>query len=488
MSALRVSGACASQMTERQDLRTCLGTAQSVLMEGALGERLRREYGLRLDDHVGLASLVYDVRGRAAIVELWNEYADVAHRHGLPLLTTTPTRRANRERVAASLYDESIIRDNVSLLRAVQEHSPADMHVGGLMGCRGDAYRATDVLPSAEARAFHSWQAELFAEAGAEFLYAGIMPALPEAIGMALAMGDSGLPYIISFMIRADGRLLDGATIDEAIRSIDGAVDVQPVCYLTNCVHPAVLYEALSQPFNASDVVRDRLRGIQANASRLTPQELDASATLESSDPAELADDMMRLRDDKKLNVFGGCCGTDGTHLEEIARRLGGTPDKRRGRSPVDVSLRPVAPADLPTIDGWASVMATYLTRTRPYAEAADHHDPGSGLHWYVIAAAGVDVGIVWIELLPADSEAVLGIFLGDRSSFGRGIGTAAVGLAVAAFRREHPHVPIVLRVRRSNARAVACYRRAGFSVTGSGSKPLSSGVVVPYFRMTCET
>jgi S-methylmethionine-dependent homocysteine/selenocysteine methylase len=190
------------------------------------------------------------------------------------------------------------------------------------MGCRGDAYSATDALPVAEARSFHGWQADLFAEAGADYLYAGIMPALAEATGMALAMGDSGLQYIISFMVGADGRLPDGTTIHAAIRSIDESVEVRPVCYLSNCVHPTVLYEALSQPFNATDVVRDRLWGIQANGSRLTPEELDASAGLESSDAGRWAREMLRLRDDKGLRVFGGCCGTDGAHLEAIAEGL----------------------------------------------------------------------------------------------------------------------------------------------------------------------
>jgi methionine synthase I (cobalamin-dependent) len=140
---------------------------------------------------------------------------------------------------------------------------------------------------------------------------------------MAQAMGDSGLPYIISFMIRPNGRLLDGTTINDAIRSIDASAELQPACYMTNCVHPAVLYEALSQPFNATDRVRNRFCGIQANASRLPPQQLDAAVDLESSDPSLLADDMARLRDEMKLRVFGGCCGTDGSHLEEIASRLG---------------------------------------------------------------------------------------------------------------------------------------------------------------------
>jgi len=56
--------------------------------------------------------------------------------------------------------------------------------------------------------------------------------------------------------------------------------------------------------------------------------------------------------------------------------------------------------------------------------------------------------------------------------------------LAVAEFRSAHPHLPIVLRVRRSNTRAIACQRRVGFTVTGSGSKSLPSGEVVPYYRM----
>ncbi len=153
----------------------------------------------------------------------------------------------------------------------------------------------------------------------------------------------------------------------------------------------------------------------------------------------------------------------------------------------MDVSLRPVAARDVPAIDRWAGGMADYLSRTRPYAAGADHHDPGSGLYWYVITEAGVDVGTVWIEVLPDGSEGVLGVFLGEASLFGRGIGTAAIELAVAEFRGRHAALPIVLRVRRSNARAIACYRRVGFTVTDSGSKPLPSGELVPCYRMTCR-
>ena len=152
----------------------------------------------------------------------------------------------------------------------------------------------------------------------------------------------------------------------------------------------------------------------------------------------------------------------------------------------MSVSLRTVSERDLATLDRWASGVADNMSRTRPILDGADHHDPESGLFWFVIAEDGRDVGTVWIELLPAASEAVLGIFLGHAEDLGRGIGSAAIELAAAEFRRALPRTPIVLRVRRSNARAIACYRRAGFAVTGQSSKTLPSGEVVPFYRMAC--
>jgi S-methylmethionine-dependent homocysteine/selenocysteine methylase len=151
------------------------------------------------------------------------------------------------------------------------------MYIGGLMGCRGDAYKATEFLNPTEAKEFHSWQANLFLQAGVDFLYAGIMPTLPETIGMAMAMEQTELPYIISFMLRDTGRLLDGTTINDAIEKTDSSVKRKPVCYMTNCIHPSVLYKALSWDFNQTTLVKQRFQGIQANTSQLPPEQLDNS-------------------------------------------------------------------------------------------------------------------------------------------------------------------------------------------------------------------
>ena len=304
------------------DFIKCMENSGAVLMEGALGERLKREYEFVIDGPAAMAGLVRSAAGREALQALWREYLAVAAGYGLPFLAMTPTRRANRERIKAAGFDESVIKENVEALREIKANAGTEMYIGGLMGCRGDAYTGEGALGTQEARSFHAWQADLFKEAGADFLYAGIMPVLAEAEGMAMAMSDTGLPYIISFTIRQDGRLIDGTAIDTAIIEIDSCTENNPVCYMTNCVHPDIVYKALSHDFNRTEAVRRRFWGIQANTSPLPYEELDGCSDLKSSAPEALADSMMRLRDDFGFRIFGGCCGTNASHMRAAAKAL----------------------------------------------------------------------------------------------------------------------------------------------------------------------
>jgi S-methylmethionine-dependent homocysteine/selenocysteine methylase len=293
------------------------------MIEGALGVRLRGEYGVDPDPIVANASLVYEERAVAAMKEIYGQYITIADHYNFPIMLMTPTRRANRHNVERSSFDKEIIRDNVNLLKNLrQDKVSSDIYVGALMGCKGDAYQATEVLSEKEAYEFHSWQAELFAKEQVDFFFAGIMPAVPEIIGMAHAMGNTGIPYIISFMVRSNGRLIDGTTIHDAIQAVESSVRMKPLTYMANCIHPINLDMALSKDFNGTELVRTHFTGIQANASPLSPEELDGSYEIITSDPVELAEGMIKLREQYKLKIFGGCCGTNQYHMEELAKRL----------------------------------------------------------------------------------------------------------------------------------------------------------------------
>lgn len=304
------------------EFAACMKTEKTVLMEGALGERLKREYGIAFDPHLDMAPLVYSEAGRNALAALWQGYMEVAKHHDLPFLATTPTRRTNRERIGRTQYGESIVNANVAFLRNIQRKSNQEMYVGALVGCRGDAYTGTGCLPRQEALEFHRWETGLFAEAGVDFFYAALMPTLEEAAGMALAIRETGIPCVISFTIQGNGCLVDGTPIARAIETIDELTGQYPCCYMTNCVHPAIVCEALRQPVNQCEAVRDRFLGIQANTARMPYSQLDGSRELITSDPQELARAIEALSEICRLKIVGGCCGTDHRHMEAIAKIL----------------------------------------------------------------------------------------------------------------------------------------------------------------------
>lgn len=77
--------------------------------------------------------------------------------------------------MALAGYDSYLIAENVHLLRMIQQDCKIEMYVGGLVGCKGDAYSRDDALSEKDAYDFHLWQAEQLHLAGVDFLYAGII-------------------------------------------------------------------------------------------------------------------------------------------------------------------------------------------------------------------------------------------------------------------------------------------------------------------------
>jgi S-methylmethionine-dependent homocysteine/selenocysteine methylase len=305
---------------------TCFNTSPFILTEGAIVERLKQEFNIKMDDDIVHAGLIYNEKQADILRGMYKQYIDIAVKYDLPIMIMTPTRRANKERINRSLYcDKNVICDCVEFLSDIRNSYQLyknKIFIGGLMGCKGDAYKSEDALSSDEAYHFHLWQVEQFKKAGVDYLFAGIMPSLSEAIGMAKAMQEARLPYIISFMIRNNGMLLDETTINNAIKAIDEATYLNPLCYMVNCIHPTVLNKALSSSSNQTALVGQRFAGIQANASELSPEELDCCCELKSDEPKQLVNTMEGLHIYKQIKIFGGCCGTDNRHIDELAKRM----------------------------------------------------------------------------------------------------------------------------------------------------------------------
>ena len=302
--------------------------SQCILGEGAVIERLRRNSEFELDPHIVNSAFLYDKGKSAALSEIYRQYLDIGFKYHLPLLLSTPTWRASRERIEKAGYEKSDVNgDNFRFLDRMRKRYGEYAHkivICGLVSCRGDAYNPSEALASNDAYEFHTWQANKLAEAGVDFLLAATLPALSEATGLAKALAAAGKPYMMSFVLRSEGTMLDSTPLKDAIAIIDSDVHPKPIAYLANCTHASIFKTAITHDTHSSSTARNRVAGLLANTAALEPEELNDSEELVEEDPQTFAQSMAALHRDLGMKVLGGCCGTDDRHIDSLAKRLVG--------------------------------------------------------------------------------------------------------------------------------------------------------------------
>ena len=297
-------------------MKTLLEKHNLILTEAAIVERLRRSDRINLHPSLVHATLIYDDRGKTELEKLYHSYISIAIEAEVPLLLITPTWRANFDRVKNAEINPNINSDSVRFMLDLREAHSQDatmIKIGGFIGCKNDCYKPEEGLSESESETFHSWQINQLAQAGVDFLMAGTLPNVEEAIGIAKAMEKTSTQYIISFVIDRNGYILDGTSLWAAVKQIDSATSQQPLCYMVNCSYPTFLC-AKDQP----TALFSRLLGYQANSSSLSQSELDGSAQLQVEDVAEWGEEMLNLNTKYGVKILGGCCGTDETHLQYL--------------------------------------------------------------------------------------------------------------------------------------------------------------------------
>lgn len=254
--------------------------------------------------------------GRAALRDYYLAYADIAVRAGAPLLLETPTWRANPDHAALLGYDAAALdrvnRESVAFLSAVAAERADELvgwEVGGMLGPRGDGYASAGPVDPDAAAEYHRPQLASFAAAGVGRATVLTLTEVGEAIGVARAAADVGLPVGIGFTVETDGRLPDGTSLASAVEQVDAAAP--PAYFLINCAHPSHVLRGLEE-----GAWRDRIGGLRVNASTMSHAELDEAETLDDGDPVQLAADQQPLLAAfANVEVLGGCCGTDARHV-----------------------------------------------------------------------------------------------------------------------------------------------------------------------------
>lgn len=192
------------------------------------------------------------------------------------------------------------------------------MLVGGVIGPRGDAYETGHIPDAADAEDYHAEQILTFRKAGVDLVTAMTFSHVDEAIGLVRAAKAAGMPVVVSFFVARGGRLHGGETLDEAISRVDAATGNAAEYFMINCTHPTE-FEAGLSPGDWTA----RLGGFLPNAVAMETLDLCKLGHLEDGDPRELGGQMAGLaRRFPHVNVWGGCCGTDGRHIGQITRQV----------------------------------------------------------------------------------------------------------------------------------------------------------------------
>jgi homocysteine S-methyltransferase len=268
--------------------------------------------------------LLKDDEGTEELRRYFDPYLEEAAKRGAGFILESPTWRASprwAEEIGHSPADlDRLNRKAIALMEEIRDaHSSAagPIVISGCVGPQGDGYDPEVLLSAEEAQAYHSTQIGIFAETAADMVTAITMTYADEAIGIVRAAEAAGLPVAISFTVETDGRLPSGQPLGDAIEQTDADTGGSAAYFMINCAHPTHFEQVLAE----GDGWRDRIRGVRANASTKTHAELDEATELDDGDPADLGRRHAELRDRlPRLNVLGGCCGTDHRHVAEIAR------------------------------------------------------------------------------------------------------------------------------------------------------------------------
>jgi homocysteine S-methyltransferase len=292
----------------------------TFITDGGMETTLIFDDGIDLPDFASFV-LLDDANGIAVLRAYYTSYLEIAAQHGVGIVLDTPTWRANPDwgdrlgYSAAELAD--VDRRGVALLEELRATADGVPHViiSGCIGPRGDGYRVDKAMTAEEAQRYHERQVATFADTAADLVSVLTLTYADEAVGVARAAQDTGIPSVISFTVETDGRLPSGQSLREAIEEVDDQTQGSVAYFMINCAHPT----HFAPVFDEDGGWRNRIRGLRANASEKSHAELDEADELDAGDPVALAGHYRELQKRlPNLNVVGGCCGTSERHVEEI--------------------------------------------------------------------------------------------------------------------------------------------------------------------------
>ena len=291
----------AAAKTFRQRLRQ---QPAIVLMDGATGSELHRR---GLDTRLPLWSARALIDTPDVVAKIHAEYVKA----GAEIVTANTFRATRRTIARAGLKPQAKLLVGKAVELAKQSKA---RFVAGSIGPLEDCYKP-QLMPTFEDCAReHGEHAENLAAAGVDLILIETMNTIGEAHAAAKAASATGLPIVVSFVCRSDGRLLSGERVRAAAERL---LELGVSALAINCTPTATLHEPLAELIAAA---AGRVPcGAYGNLGRTDA--VHGWTSTEELDPAGYASRVEHWLD-LGARLVGGCCGTTPAHIAAVKKAL----------------------------------------------------------------------------------------------------------------------------------------------------------------------
>jgi len=295
-----------------------LSDPRPILLDGATGTELNRR---GVDTALPLWSAGALLNAPDVLRQIHADYLAA----GAEVITANTFRTHRRSLAHASLSHRAreLTHLAVQIAReAAALHTPrSTLHVSrvtprpliaGSLAPLEDCYSPELVPPQEECEREHAEMARDLAKAGVDLILIETMNTVREAQAAARAARDTGLPFVVSFVCRTDGRLFSGESVAEAARSLER---FGPAMLGINCTPVPTIHGPLAE-LRAS--TRLPILGY-ANVGRTDDiQGWTNTGDVSPEQYAERARTWLALG----LRLVGGCCGTTPAHIQALCANL----------------------------------------------------------------------------------------------------------------------------------------------------------------------
>ena len=284
-----------------------------ILLDGATGSELTRR---AVDTSLPLWSARALISAPEVLHQIHTDYL----RAGAEILTANTFRTHRRNLARGGLGDQApeLTRQAVEIARiALRDFAPPrECFVAGSLAPLEDCYSPQLVPLQADCEREHAEMARHLKEAGVDLILVETMNTVREGVAAARAARATGLPVVVSFVCRTDGKLFSGESVTEAVEAV---APLHVLGLLVNCTPAPTIHQPFAELQAAirglSMTSPPLVTGLYANIGHT--DDIAGWTNTDDVSPLEYA----RLATDwlkQGAYLVGGCCGTTPAHIAAV--------------------------------------------------------------------------------------------------------------------------------------------------------------------------